>query len=385
MNAAVSAKPGAAIDRPQPTRLQRPMHGLGWMGFVIVAIVALITSMNTTAKHLVTKPVAEWLFIFVDDFAVHLFIGTAILLAAVWARNRFPRSGPSQYLVAVVAVTIATALALLVIEGVSTRGTFGSEDPEWQVWDVLLVLRSDLVRYAFVGLVITSTWLYVRTEAEHSVALKQCVVDSARMDEQTAEARLQMLEAQIEPHFLFNTLAHVKRLYETDRHSGARMMENLKHYLAVALPQMRATESTLGHEIDHVTAYLNIQQIRMGHRLDFAIDVPAGLREARLPPLMVLTLVENAIKHGLSPLPEGGRIDVQATTEGGRLRIRVADTGQGFMKTGGGGTGLANIRARLASQFGASANFALALKSPHGVVATLALPHQQVRTARSDS
>jgi LytS/YehU family sensor histidine kinase len=163
------------------------------------------------------------------------------------------------------------------------------------------------------------------------------------------------------------------------------MMENLKHYLAVALPQMRASESTLGREIDHVMAYLNIQQIRMGRRLAFAIDVPAELTEARLPPLMLLTLVENAIKHGLGPLPEGGRIDVRASTEGGRLSIQVADTGQGFVKAGGGGTGLANIRARLASQFGASAKFSLALKSPHGVVATLALPHQQASSARSDT
>jgi LytS/YehU family sensor histidine kinase len=96
-------------------------------------------------------------------------------------------------------------------------------------------------------------------------------------------------------------------------------------------------------------------------------------------------LVENAIKHGLGPLPEGGRIDVHASTENGRLRIQVADTGQGFAKTGGGGTGLANIRARLASQFGASAKFSLALNSPRGVVATLALPHQSASPARSDA
>jgi LytS/YehU family sensor histidine kinase len=166
----------------------------------------------------------------------------------------------------------------------------------------------------------------------------------------------------------------VKRLYDTDAESGARMMRNLKDYLAVALPQMRATESTLGREIGHVTAYLNIQQIRMGRRLSFAIEVPEALRDARVPPLMLLTLVENAIKHGLSPLREGGRIDVRATADDGRLRVEVADTGQGFVKTGGGGTGLANIRARLASQFGEAARFSLTLNSPTGVVATLELP-----------
>ena len=195
------------------------------------------------------------------------------------------------------------------------------------------------------------------------------------MDEQTAEARLQMLEAQIEPHFLFNTLAHVKRLYETDRAAGASMLHNLEAYLAVALPQMRATDSTLGRELDHAIAYLDIQQIRMGRRLAYAIDIDDALRCARLPPLMLLTLVENAIKHGLTPVPGGGRIDMRARVEAGRLQVEVADTGGGFTRSGGAGAGLANIRARLAAQFGQDASLALALNAPRGVVATIALPY----------
>jgi LytS/YehU family sensor histidine kinase len=195
------------------------------------------------------------------------------------------------------------------------------------------------------------------------------------MDEQTAQARLQMLEAQIEPHFLFNTLAHVTRLYETDHVAGARMLGNLKSYLAVALPQMRATDSTLGRELDHAKAYLEIQRIRMGRRLAFAIDVDEPLRAARLPPLMLLTLVENAIKHGLTPQPGGGRVDIRASVEAGHLHVAVGDTGQGFTKSAGGGTGLANIRARLAAQFGPNARLALALNSPSGVIATITLPY----------
>jgi LytS/YehU family sensor histidine kinase len=204
------------------------------------------------------------------------------------------------------------------------------------------------------------------------------------MDEQAAEARLQMLEAQIEPHFLFNTLAHVKRLYETEREAGARMLDNLMAYLAVALPQMRATESTLARELDHARAYLEIQQIRMGRRLAFGFDVAEPLRAARLPPLMLLTLVENAIKHGLTPQLGGGRIDIRASVEGGHLRVEVADTGQGFTKTGGGGTGLANIRARLATQFGSNAGLALALNSPGGVVATISLPYMPVESRKAE-
>ena len=180
------------------------------------------------------------------------------------------------------------------------------DDPGADLAATVGFLAAEVFRYSFVGVVITSAWLYLCAEAEHAAAVEQCAIDSERMDRETAEARLQMLEAQIEPHFLFNTLAHVRRLYETDRDTGARMLHNLRDYLSIALPRMRDGAATLGREIDHVAAYLDIQQIRMGRRLAYAIDVSDALRDARLPPLMVLTLVENAVKHGLTPLP-GGR------------------------------------------------------------------------------
>ena len=356
---------------------EHPFRGLGPTGFGIVASASLITALNSTAKFLVMVPFAEWLLSFAQDFCYHAFVGVTILLGAVWARNRFPDSGLRQYGAVFVAVTLAALAAILILEAWETAGTFGTDEAGWMLGLEISVIGAKLVRYTFVGLVIAGAWLYVHTEADHAAAIEQCAVDSARMDQQTAEARLQMLEAQIEPHFLFNTLAHVKRLYETDRAAGARMLRNLKDYLAVALPQMRATESTLGREIDHAIAYLNIQQIRMGRRLAFGIDVPEALRGARMPQLMLLTLVENAIKHGLSPAPEGGRIDVRATTEEGRLCVDVADTGIGFTKSGGSGTGLANIRARLTSQFGPDARLSLTLNTPRGVIARIVLPRKQ--------
>jgi len=343
-------------------------------GPAIVAVVALILAMNTTAPSLVTAPVAEWFLLFLDAFAINVFSGIAILLAAVWARRRYQTPGRAQYVGAFLAVTIAAALSILAVWLWNSGGTLGSEQPDWTLGAFLVGFGTGLLQTAVLGLVITAAWLYTRTESEHTAAIAQCAVDSARMDEQIAEARLQMLEAQIEPHFLFNTLAHVKRLYETDREAGARMLANLKAYLEVALPHMRATDSTLGRELDHVQAYLEIQQIRMGRRLVFAIDVEQRLRAARLPPLMLLTLVENAIKHGLTPQPGGGRLDIRAS-EDGHLHVAVVDTGQGFTKSKGGGAGLANIRARLAAEFGPGADLSLELNSPRGVVATLSLPY----------
>jgi LytS/YehU family sensor histidine kinase len=188
------------------------------------------------------------------------------------------------------------------------------------------------------------------------------------------EARLRMLQAQIEPHFLFNTLASVRRLYQTAPSDGAAMLDHLMRYLEVALPQMRAAASTLEREAALTRSYLEIQRLRMGHRLSFDIDIPQALREASVPPMMLVTLAENAIKHGLAPLPGGGHVGVSATVYGAELQVQVADSGQGFTHSSGGGTGLANIRARLAAMYGDRGRLSLALNTPRGVVATIDVP-----------
>jgi len=196
------------------------------------------------------------------------------------------------------------------------------------------------------------------------------------LDREMAEARLQVMQAQIEPHFLFNTLANVRRLYQTDAPAGEVMLDNLMRYFTVALPRMRAQESDLAREAELIDAYLGIHRIRMGPRLAFAVDFPQPLLGVRVPPMMLLTLVENAIKHGINPLPEGGFVRVSADVEQGRLCLRVSDSGRGFgAGTGsGGGTGLANIRARLHAEYGAAAELILSPNQPRGITATIVLP-----------
>ncbi|MGE5669721.1 MAG: sensor histidine kinase [Betaproteobacteria bacterium] len=375
---------GAPMVGTPPATTPGWPDGLGREGVAIVVLVAFVTALNTTTKFLVTQPLGQWLGAFLGEFGEYLLVGSAVLIGAVWARKAIPSHGVKQYVAMVFAVVIAATLAEVCLEAWRTNGQIVEAGANRQsaLLDVAIDLATQVIRDSFVGLIIASTWLYVRAEADHAAAIAACAVDSERMDRQTAEARLQVLEAQIEPHFLFNTLANVKRLYETDRAAGATMMRNLKDYLSVALPQMRATASTLGRESDHAIAYLNIQRIRMGRRLAFDFDVPAELRNARMPPLMLLTLVENSVKHGLTPRLEGGRIDVRARVVDGQLRIDVADTGQGFTKSGGGGTGLANTRARLASYFGERGNLSLAVNTPQGVVATLVLPYERISEDR---
>ena len=239
----------------------------------------------------------------------------------------------------------------------------------------MLLTRGVWARYAGLGLLIAAVFVFFRQREESEAARRKAELDRERLGQQMDEARLQVLQAQIEPHFLFNTLANVRRLYQTDAAAAESMLDNLMRYLAVALPQMRAADSTLGREAALAESYLVIQRIRMGRRLAFEIDVPQSLREAAVPPMMLLTLVENAIKHGISPLPEGGSVRVSARVADRQLRLQVADSGQGFTKTSGGGTGLANTRARLAAMYGAAAHLRIELNSPRGVIATISLPY----------
>jgi LytS/YehU family sensor histidine kinase len=171
-------------------------------------------------------------------------------------------------------------------------------------------------------------------------------------------------------------LANVKRLYETAPQRGREMLVSLIDYLRAALPSMRQTGSTLKRELELARAYLTILQMRMGERLRFTIDAEPALLAAEVPPLVLGTLIENAIKHGLSPLPEGGGIAIRARSDGEQIRIEVRDNGRGFTGHAGSGVGLANIRSRLAALHGASAGLELRANAPHGVIASVVLPRR---------
>jgi hypothetical protein len=222
--------------------------------------------------------------------------------------------------------------------------------------------------------VATGFWYYLKRGAETAAATERVQFARERSQRESAEARVALMQAQIEPHFLFNTLASIRRLYETDPIAGRAMLRHLSGYLAASLPALRATQSTLGRELALATAYLNVQKIRMGQRLAVDVDVPPALHDVEVPPMMLATLVENSIIHGVGPLPEGGRISIRARTADGTLVIEVADTGRGLQEVWGPGVGLANIGARLQTQFGDRASVSLTNAQDRGVVAAIALP-----------
>ena len=205
-------------------------------------------------------------------------------------------------------------------------------------------------------------------------SLHQTEIERLRAQGELAAGRLQLLQAQIEPHFLFNSLANVRRLLRTDGVAGRAMLADLLRYLESALPRLREDRPTLEREVELVRAFLGVHQVRMGSRLKVDFDVPRALGDRIVPPMMLLTLVENALKHGLQPLLEGGSIRIAATSDPTTLRVHVADTGRGLGTSLGAGTGLANIRARLRSMYGAAAQLTLRVNEPRGVVAMIELP-----------
>jgi signal transduction histidine kinase len=190
-----------------------------------------------------------------------------------------------------------------------------------------------------------------------------------------AVAKLSLLNAQVEPHFLYNTLANAQVLTRVDPARAEVMLGHLVHYLRHSLAGASTAPSTLGVELERAIAYLEILKIRMGSRLDYQVAVPEPLRALPMPPMMLQTLVENAIKHGLEPKASGGTVWIHARETGGRLTVTVADDGAGLgSATSGTGIGLANTRERLKLLYGERAALSLEPNFPAGVAATLALP-----------
>ncbi|HET6554480.1 MAG TPA: histidine kinase [Dyella sp.] len=196
-------------------------------------------------------------------------------------------------------------------------------------------------------------------------------------------ARLNLLHAQVEPHFLYNTLASAQYLTRTDPAQADHMLGHLIHYLRHSLPLTEDALSTVGDELERTRAYLEIMKLRMGPRLSLEIDVADALRPITLPPMMLQTLVENAIKHGLERKPGGGTVWIRARRDDGTVAITVADDGLGFTGASGGtGIGLKNVRERLRLIYGPEASLSVVSNAPEGVASTIVVP---VRVAKDNA
>jgi signal transduction histidine kinase len=206
---------------------------------------------------------------------------------------------------------------------------------------------------------------------------------AAAVERQAMQAQLQLLQAQVEPHMLFNTLANLQGLIGIDAARAQYMLDKLIHYLRASLSSSRAATTTLSHEFELMHAYLELMSVRMGARLTYSLTLPPELERFTLPPMLLQPLVENAIKHGLESKIEGGRLDVLVRRNGAQLMISVTDNGLGLEASAapnylnqGTGLGVANVRERLRALHGEQAGLSLEPNSPQGAIATLTLPYE---------
>ena len=364
---ALSPSGGAslAVARTAFTRV----WNLKSIAIVFYFCLLLMLGRFVTALHY--EPLDAWAFDLVRAVRQTLISGVLLLLAiALTEAFAAAKALSPRRALALGVLTSATAAAIsvparLVVAGFPIVQRLG-EYPGF--------FASTFTLWTAIGTLAYWFFSSIRADQEARCRLADAECRQQALQAQMCEAQLTALQAQIEPHFLFNTLANVKRLYETAPDQGREMLSSLINYLRAALPAMRESGSTLGRELELARSFLTILKMRMRERLDFSIDHDPGLANARVPPMVLPTLVENAIKHGLSPLREGGRIDIHARREGDDLLVEVRDNGAGFSGSTGAGVGLANTRSRLNALYGARARMTLTAGAPRGVTALIRLP-----------
>ena len=221
---------------------------------------------------------------------------------------------------------------------------------------------------AISGSLLTLGALYREREAKAQAEALQFALERETLQRQASDARLSLLTAQIEPHFLLNTLANVQTLVETGSPQAVPVFRSLIAYLRGAMQQLQQESASLADEERLVRSYLDIMAMRMPDRLRFSVDIDPTLKDLRFPPMALLTLVENAVRHGIDPGMEGGEITVRAEAVGtDGVLIWVSDTGVGMSETASMGLGLNNLKERLKAVFGADAVLELSEQSPHGL------------------
>ncbi len=317
--------------------------------------------------------------IFVTSFWVLLgrtvFVSMLLLLAFVGAQRLSDKYLPAwlpRWLFTVIAVGLAAPLATFAVYLFAVGGRAGEFfRSEPRLSGFFIIATTALV----LGLLITLTAQLREREARARSLALQLELERSRLEKQAVDARLALLQAQIEPHFLFNTLANVQALVESQSPRASVVLKSLISYLRAAMPRLHERQATLADELALVRAYLELMQMRMPDRLRFSVDVDSTLMAQPFPAMALLTLVENAVRHGLDPREEGGLIRVAGQAMGSGFQLWVEDDGVGMSEHAKDGGGLANLRARLLATYGPGTELQMQECSPHGVQAKIVVPN----------
>ena len=334
---------------------------------------ARITLYTATGSLAVTGTLYPFLENSFLDLLVSIEVMGFTLIGLLWPALNRPMGKWQRIGSVVAAVALGPWIGLLMIMLIKGRDPMMLFSHEERIWSGAFTASIGFVAGTLMAVIWATRARIARAEAE----LLRSEADRQRLARKNAEAELMVVRAQIEPHFLFNTLANLSFLIKDNPDQAQAMLENLIDYLQAAVPRIRGESITLRTEMTMASAYVSILQIRMGERLQAVFEVPQELLPLSFPPMMLITLIENAIKHGLNELAEGGTITVRATCDAGYLTLQVADNGVGLSSTGShlrDGVGLSNITERLRAMFGEAASLRLEPNRPRGTIATITLP-----------
>ena len=345
--------------------------GLGAIGGLLFLISHSMHRVQSLVMHEVSVGNTIWeCAVAIGITIVVAFLFLLALSFAEYGDRGQPRAWMRYVIATLAAVGGATAIEHVISPHVPIAGLIGWYGLETQTSIDSFVFSNWLL---FGGLAV---FVYVRLgrarRTQHAFERAELQRMATRREMLTAQ--LAAAQAQVEPGFLFNTLHQVEAQYEHDSASGDRVLEDLIDYLRAALPQLRGEESTLARESALADAYLRIVQGRMGSRLEFTFDIPHSLGARHFPPMLLLPLIENAVRDGLEPLPHGGRLEICATSVADRMRVTVSDNGLRDVNELLGSPGLDTVRERLADLYGAAATLAVIANQPCGATAIVEVP-----------
>jgi sensor histidine kinase YesM len=333
---------------------------------IFIAVFLTLTGIFTTTVDLKT---------FIIMLVISQCYGISTCLIIMFSLRAFkPRKGVSAVFIILTGMTcgilIGHLMAAFILQQVLPTFMWG--------W------KKTFLKNIGLWLVLVSAIGYFFYSKRHLKISKEIIqqerINRLASEKEALEANLRLLQAQIEPHFLFNTLSNVLSLIDTDPTHGKSMLVDLIHYLRTSLSRTFPDPITLDQEMDMIKAYLNIQKIRMGERLHFNIELPEAVRKHPFPPMLLQPLVENAVKHGLEPKMEGGEIMIKAMEEDDIIRVEVADTGLGFASFEKTGVGIGNVRERIKLLFGEKGRLILEENEPNGVRAIIEVPKHDVQS-----
>ena len=303
-------------------------------------------------------------------------IGVLALLLAVVVADRVTGKDGHRRAAYALAVVVSAAIAAP-LQSIAGGGLWHQFTPE-ELKHVFT--RTFYIFFEWLVLGGVATFIYTdRRRARAALArMRAAEIGRAHAAKRTLESRLQAMQARVEPQFLFNTLAQVKKLYQLDAASGERMFDELIAYLRAAMPKMRDTSSTVGQEIDLARAYLAIVKVRLGDRLTYAIDVPEDIGDARMPPMMLLPLIDHALVRGAEPSDVGSSIAITARVDGERLTLTVGSSDPAFALDRSGDDGIKSIRERLETLYGKEGSLELENVDQCGTRAIIKIPRERI-------